>query len=43
MNNDTMQDLFDLDVREVVAEGEAEQSAGISDSCDGSCHRPFCI
>lgn len=38
MNNETMQDLFDLDVREVVAEGETEQTTGASDSC-----RPFCI
>ena len=38
MNNETTQDLFDLDVREVVAEGEAEQTGGHSDSC-----RPFCI
>lgn len=38
MNNEMTQDLFDLDVREVMAEGETEQSTGISDSC-----RPFCI
>ncbi|WP_262928539.1 hypothetical protein [Streptomyces sp. CBMA152] len=43
MNNETTQDLFDLDVREVVAAGDAQQSAGISISCDGSCTRPFCI
>lgn len=43
MTNETTQDLFDLDVREVLAEGEAQNSAGISISCEGSCHRPYCI
>ncbi|MER7757994.1 hypothetical protein [Kitasatospora sp. NPDC097643] len=39
-----MQELFDLDVQDLVAAetGEHEEAA-ISISCEGSCHRPYCI
>ncbi|WP_267286665.1 hypothetical protein [Kitasatospora acidiphila] len=41
---DDMQELFDLDVQDLVSTelGEQQESA-ISISCDGSCHRPLCI
>ncbi|MFJ5228460.1 hypothetical protein ACIQBJ_01060 [Kitasatospora sp. NPDC088391] len=39
-----MQELFDLDVQDLVAEtAEQEEAAAISLSCEGSCHRPYCI
>ncbi|MFJ9690671.1 hypothetical protein [Kitasatospora sp. NPDC101183] len=43
MAND-MQDLFDLDVQDLVAAETGEQEeAVISISCEGSCTRPYCI
>ncbi|WP_283843559.1 hypothetical protein [Kitasatospora humi] len=41
---DNMQELFDLDVQDLVSTELGEQEeAVISLSCDGSCHRPLCI
>ncbi|MFE4519883.1 hypothetical protein ACFRAR_36020 [Kitasatospora sp. NPDC056651] len=43
MAND-MQELFDLDVQDLVATELGEQEeALISISCEGSCTRPYCI
>ncbi|MFJ2577184.1 hypothetical protein [Kitasatospora aureofaciens] len=39
-----MQELFDLDVQDLVATDTVEQEESlISISCDGSCFRPYCI
>ncbi|MER7845642.1 hypothetical protein ABTZ03_17050 [Kitasatospora sp. NPDC096077] len=39
-----MQELFDLDVQDLVAAETGEQEdAAFSISCEGSCTRPWCI
>ncbi|BAJ26321.1 MULTISPECIES: hypothetical protein [Kitasatospora] len=39
-----MQELFDLDVQDLVAaESPEHEEAAVSLSCEGSCTRPFCI
>ncbi|MDH6140181.1 MULTISPECIES: hypothetical protein [Kitasatospora] len=41
---DDMQELFDLDVQDLVStELGDQQEAAYSISCDGSCTRPLCI